>query len=253
MPVALDQPVDDDHRVARASRRDPGVLALEVGVGQLADLDRADDPAPVDEVGLRSGGDAVRGLDRLVGIDRPSASAPRTRATKSRAGSSGSSVRTPTTVSPSAACSASFASRSGNSSRHGTQLGPPEVDDDGPARAGSRGRTPPRRASCRRWPAPATRPRPAARPILPGARSRPIARAARPPRWSGPRRAGRAGSAGAAVVIGRLLERRRPRHVRVDGAHERVGAGRQGGDVVDPRLDAVEDVASPDRRRPTNP
>src|SRR5262249_51651696 len=56
-------------------------------------------------------------------------------ATNDRAGSTGSSVRTPTIERPSAACSASLASISGNSSRQGTQLGPQKLMSTGlPAR-----------------------------------------------------------------------------------------------------------------------
>ena len=55
LAVALDEPVDDDRRVAGRSLRDPGVLAFEVGVGQLADLDRAEDPGPIDEVASAAG------------------------------------------------------------------------------------------------------------------------------------------------------------------------------------------------------
>ena len=49
---------------------------------------------------------------------------------------------------------------------------------------------------------------------------------------------------------GRLLERGRPRHVRVDRAHERVGAGRQRRDVVDRRRDAGERLAASTRTPP---
>ena len=67
--VALAEAVDLDRRRASgrataAGRHPPPairrVLPLEVGVGQLADLDRAEDPVAVDEVALRPGDDAVR-------------------------------------------------------------------------------------------------------------------------------------------------------------------------------------------------
>ena len=37
-------------------------------VADLADLDRAEDPLAIDEVGLRPGGDAVGRLDRAFGV-----------------------------------------------------------------------------------------------------------------------------------------------------------------------------------------
>ena len=67
--VALDQPVHDDRGVAAGHERDLPELAFEVRVGQLADLDRADDPAAVHEIGLRPGDHPVGRLDRLVRID----------------------------------------------------------------------------------------------------------------------------------------------------------------------------------------
>src|SRR5690349_14850735 len=55
-----------------------------------------------------------------------------------RARSTGSSVRTPTTTRPSAACCSSFAFSSGNSVRHGTQLGPQKLTTTGWPRSCSR-------------------------------------------------------------------------------------------------------------------
>src|SRR5450759_2159442 len=43
-----------------------------------------------------------------------------------------------------------------------------------------------------------------------------------------------------------LLDRERPRHVRVDRAGEAVRAGREGRDVVGPRVGPAEDLALPD-------
>src|SRR5690606_19849596 len=45
------------------------------------------------------------------------------------------------------------------------------------------------------------------------------------------------------LVLRGLARGQRPGHVRVDRAQELVLAGRQRGDVVRPRLDAVEDLA----------
>jgi cell division protein FtsB len=52
-------------------------------------------------------------------------------AMKSRAGAGGSNISTPTIARPVPACSANFSLNSGNSSRHGTQLGPQKLRSTG--------------------------------------------------------------------------------------------------------------------------
>src|SRR5689334_23964093 len=54
--------------VTRRSLGDQGVVVLEVGVLHLTDLDRSQDPVPIDEVRLRPAGHAVGGLERLVRV-----------------------------------------------------------------------------------------------------------------------------------------------------------------------------------------
>src|SRR3954469_10084102 len=48
---------------------DEGELPLEVGIRQVADLDRAEDAVAVDEVALRTGEDPIGPLDRAVRVD----------------------------------------------------------------------------------------------------------------------------------------------------------------------------------------
>ena len=139
--VALAQAVDLDrgrHRPrAVTSRRDQGVLALEVGVGELADLDRAEDPVPVDEVALRPADDAVRRLDRgrpgstTVGHVAPYCGderrGPARRDRRSGRRRSRARRRRARPASPRAA---------GTPSRHGTQDGPQKLMTTGwPRRA----------------------------------------------------------------------------------------------------------------------
>src|SRR6476620_4827088 len=157
--------------------------------------------------------------------------------TKSRAGSTGSSVSTPSTVNLSAACSACLASSKGNSSRQGTQLGPQKLTTTGLPRRLARSNAAPSRVA----PAMAGAGCPTAtRSSVPPAPERTSTRipAVVATATRSARRIGRRG------MIGRcLLERRGPRHVRVDAADVRVRPGRQRGNLVDTGLDAVEDLA----------
>src|SRR6476660_6282944 len=157
--------------------------------------------------------------------------------TKSRAGSGGSSVSTPTTVRPSAACWASLASSSGNSSRQGTHDGPQKLMRTGlpakPARSnGAPSRVVPASAGAgspiEAWaPVPCpertnhTKPAPTA--TATSTATRMVRRGMDPVR---------------------LLDRGGPCHGRrMDDAQELVGAGGQRGHVIDLGVDAVEDLA----------
>ena len=132
------RPASRPSRADPRSRRDQGVLALEVGVGQLADLDRAEDPGAVDEVGLRPGGHAIGGLDRLVGVDdgRPGRRRIRRRS-RGRARADRRSGRR-RSRGRRRACSASLAASSGNSSRQGTHDGPQKLTTTGRPRRSAR-------------------------------------------------------------------------------------------------------------------
>src|SRR6185369_1012819 len=56
-------------RSSSSTAGDRRELALEVRVREIPDLDRAQDPVPIDEVALRPVDDVVGPLDRTVGID----------------------------------------------------------------------------------------------------------------------------------------------------------------------------------------
>ena len=145
-----------DRRSPVGSRRHGairGVLPLEVGVGQLADLDRADDPGAVDEVGLRPGGDPVGGLERLVGIDhgRPGRAvlghevAGRLGRVVGQDADDGEPVG--------ARAAAAWPRAAGTRRGTGTHDGPQKLMSDRVAARGRQGRTRRRRGSCPRWPA----------------------------------------------------------------------------------------------------
>ena len=139
-------------RRGRRDAGDRGVQALELRLRDLADLDLAQDPVSIDEVRLRPGRDAVGRLDRAVG-STTSATSRRTPPRSRGPARADRTARTPTIASPSAACSASFVSNSGNSSRQGTQLGPQKFTITGRPRSEARSK-PRRRGPCRRSPVP---------------------------------------------------------------------------------------------------
>ena len=96
-------PASPRRRAGRSRRSaDQGELALELGVGQLANLDGPQDPVAVDEVRLRPGRDPVRALGSRRSGRRPSATSRRTPRRSRAPAPAGSSISTPTIASPAA-------------------------------------------------------------------------------------------------------------------------------------------------------
>ena len=143
-PYALSRPstsiagalrVGDRASSAAGDRR---VLALEVGVARPRRSGSSGGSRPIDEVALRPGDDPVGRLDRgrrvddrrprraVLGDERRGPARPDRRSGRRRS------------TSPSAGVlGRAFAASSGNSVRHGTQVGPQKLIDDRAARAGS--------------------------------------------------------------------------------------------------------------------